>query len=84
MIISRMRWAGRVARRGDRRGAFLRERDHLEDPDVDGRMILKWFFKKMVGRHGLDCSGSREGQVAGACECGNERSGSIKCGVFLE
>ena len=34
--------------------------------------------------HGLDRSESGWGQVAGACECGNEPSGSIKCGEFLD
>jgi len=29
-------------------------------------------------------SGSGDGQVAGACECANEHSGSIKCGEFLD
>jgi hypothetical protein len=24
----------------------LRERDHWEDPDVDGRIILIWIFRK--------------------------------------
>jgi hypothetical protein len=24
----------------------LRERDHMEDPDVDGRIILRWNFRK--------------------------------------
>jgi hypothetical protein len=26
----------------------------------------------------------RIGQVAGTCECGNEPSGTIKCGEFLD
>ena len=29
--------------------------------------------------HGLDCSGSGQGQVAGSCKCGNEPSASTKC-----
>jgi len=24
----------------------MRERDHLEDPGVDGRIILSWIFRK--------------------------------------
>ena len=27
-------------------GKTLRERDHLEDPDVDGRIILRRIFRK--------------------------------------
>jgi hypothetical protein len=25
----------------------LRERDHLENPDVDGRIIIRWIFRKL-------------------------------------
>jgi hypothetical protein len=25
----------------------LRERDHLGDPDVDGKIVLKWIFKNL-------------------------------------
>jgi hypothetical protein len=32
----------------------LREGDHLEVPGVDGRIIIKWIFKKWDGGHGLD------------------------------
>ena len=34
--------------------------------------------------YGLDRAGSGEGQMAGACECGNEPLGSINCGEFLD
>jgi hypothetical protein len=60
------------------------EGGHLEHLDVDIRIILKWIFKKWDGMHGLDCSGSGYGQVAGSCDCSSEYSGSIKCGELLE
>jgi hypothetical protein len=37
---------------GDRTGLYkvwwrnLREKDHLEDQNVDGRIILRWIFRK--------------------------------------
>jgi hypothetical protein len=27
----------------------LRGRDHLEDPSLDGRIILRWIFRKWRG-----------------------------------
>ena len=32
----------------------LRVRDHLEDPGIDGRIILKWTEGSGMGEHGLD------------------------------
>jgi hypothetical protein len=48
----RMKWMGHVSRMGEVRGVYrflvgkLRERDHWGDPGVDGRIILRWIFKK--------------------------------------
>ena len=32
----------------------LREGDHLKDPSVDGRIILKWILEKWDGGEGMD------------------------------
>jgi hypothetical protein len=51
----------------------------LGDPGVDGKIKL--------GNSGSGTWGhelGRSGQVSGTCECGNEPSGSIKCGEILE
>ena len=57
----RMRRAGHVARMGERREAYtgfwwgnLRERNHLGDPGTDGKIILRWIFRKCDVGVGLD------------------------------
>jgi len=46
-------------------GGETRERDHLEDPGIDGRIILQWIFQKWAGRGGdmnwIDLAQHRKG-----------------------
>jgi len=62
----------------------LRERDHWGDPGVDGEIISRWIFRKWDVGEWTGSSWLRIGTGDGTCECGNESSGSIKCGEFLD
>ena len=63
--------------------ANLKERDHWRDPDVDGRIILRWIIRKWEGVVGTGWSWLSIGTVAGACAYGEEPSGSENAGNFL-
>ena len=86
----RMRSAGHVARKGEERGCIgswwgnRRERDHWGDLGVDGWKILEWISRRWdVGIWtGLGWPWIETG--GGPLECGNEPSGSVKCGEFLD
>ena len=60
----RIRRAGHIARMGNRRGTYRvlvgksEGKSHLKDPDVDGRIILSWMFRRWDVGHGLGRSGS--------------------------
>jgi hypothetical protein len=84
-----MRWAWHIAsiRTGDVLTGFWWGETQGKRPL--GRSGRRWKDKinmdiqLRAGRNGLDRSGTGKEQVAGACECVNQPSGSIKCGEFL-
>jgi len=51
----------------------------LGDQGLDGKIILRWIFRKWDMGHGLDRATSGQGEVAGTCD-----RGSIKCREFLD
>jgi len=86
-----MRWAGHVARMGEESGAYRvlvgnwRERDNWGDLGVDVWIILGWISRRWDVGIWTGLGWPRlERQVADACECSNELSGSVKCGEFLD
>jgi len=81
-----MRWVGHVARMEDRRGVHgvLVEKRHWESQGVDGRIILRWIFRKWDGGAWTGLIWLRIGTGGGYCKCGNEPSGYKNCGKFLD
>jgi hypothetical protein len=81
----RMKWAGHVASMGDRKCAYkvLVRKPNGKSP-LGGRIILKRIFKTLVGGAWTEFIWLRIGTSVGFLERGNEHSGSIKCGEFLD
>jgi len=67
----RMRWAGHVARMGEERGVHKvlvgkpEGKRPLGNQDVDGRIILRWIFRKLEGVVGTGWSWLRIGTGGG-------------------
>jgi hypothetical protein len=62
----------------------LRERDHWRHPGVDGRIILRSILRKWDGESMDWINLAQERNRWRARVCGNESSGYIKYGEFLD
>jgi hypothetical protein len=68
---------------GEMRGVYrvwwgdLRERDHLRDPSVGGRIILRWIFRKWDVGAWSGSNWLKIETVGGHLVSGNEHSGSL-------
>ena len=61
----------------------LREKDNLEDPDLDGWIRLKQIVENEKTYCGIFSSGLGQVQKVRCCKDGNESSRSIKCNQVL-
>jgi hypothetical protein len=67
----RMRWAGHVARMGEGKNCTrfwwerTKEKDHLKDKGVDGRMGLEWILGRLVGGMWSEFTWLRIGTIGG-------------------
>jgi len=84
--LRKMRWVGNVARvekmntntilvKPQGKRSLRRPRRRWEDGRILGKLVWKLWTSFI---------GSEEGPVAGSCEHGNEASGSVKGGEFLD
>jgi len=84
----RMRWAGHVARMGEERVVYRVLVRKPEGRRPLGRPKRRWVDNIRIDLQevecGLDWAGPGQRQVADACECSNEPSGSVKCAEFLD
>jgi len=79
-----MRWAGHVARIGKGRGVYGVLVGKPEGKRPLGRPRHRWEDNIKMDLQEVKCGGMNCIELAGTCECGNEPSGSIKCGEFLD
>ena len=92
MIESRiMRRAGHVARTVERRGLYIVLVGKPEGKRPLGRPRHRWLENIKMDLREVVCGSMDWIEVAedrnmwgGTCECGNEPSGSTKCGEFLD
>jgi hypothetical protein len=87
----RIRWAGHVARMGEKWNAYRILVGKPEGKRPLGRPRRRWVenikidLKRDRRRcYGLDRSGLGQGPVEGSCEQDNDPSGSIKCWEVVE
>ena len=84
-----MRWAGHVARMGERRCVYRVLVGKPEGKRPLGRPRRRWKDIIKMDLEEVGCGSmdwielAQDGQVEGSCECGNEPSGSINAENFL-